>query len=380
MVTFLDANGYLGTGAIGPVTLLDRWLQTGLPERDTSGTVPVGTRFALVTVTFTDCDPLFGNYNNAYADNLSFTVSESDRPTSHSAPPNSNVRELDHVFVVYMENNGVDDIVGSPNARYLNRLINAYGSASNYYALSHPSDPTTGRLIGGSDFGISYNCASNCFDERNLADDIEAAGKTWVGYRKDVTDVAAHTPFAAFSDIINDPQRIATHLFDLSQMAADLASAATTPNFVWFAPDDATNMEGPSDDVWGALQALIGQAINHQYNVAAGDKWLQQTLPIIFNSEAWNTQKCAIVITFDEDYDNLSLGIDNQGNHIPTIVIPSQGAVAAGMRPGHFVATDHYDHYSLLRTLEESLGLPAAGQSPLTNNDKFAQPLNEFWV
>ncbi|PXX06497.1 hypothetical protein [Mycolicibacterium moriokaense] len=44
------------------------------------------------------------------------------------------------------------------------------------------------------------------------------------------------------------------------------------------------------------------------------------------------------------------------------------------MRPGHFVAGDQYNHYSLLRTIEDSLNL-----LPLTNNDRFAQPMNEFW-
>ena len=44
------------------------------------------------------------------------------------------------------------------------------------------------------------------------------------------------------------------------------------------------------------------------------------------------------------------------------------------MRPGHFVADDHNNHYSLLRTIEDSLSL-----LPLTNNDIYAQPMNEFW-
>ena len=74
-VDFLDANGVkLGTGGIEPVTVLDRGFQTGLFERETSGTIPVGTRSALVVATFTDRNPVLGNYNNAYADNLSFTV------------------------------------------------------------------------------------------------------------------------------------------------------------------------------------------------------------------------------------------------------------------------------------------------------------------
>jgi len=86
------------------------------------------------------------------------------------------------------------------------------------------------------------------------------------------------------------------------------------------------------------------------------------------------SQKSAIFITFDEDYNNITTGVGNEGNHIVMVVIPSQGAVDSGMRGGHFVADDHANHYSLLRTIEDSLDL-----LPLTNNDEFAQPMNEFW-
>jgi hypothetical protein len=115
----------------------------------------------------------------------------------------------------------------------------------------------------------------------------------------------------------------------------------------------------------------VSQLTDHQYNVKAGDAWLQGVLPTILNSPAWQTQRCAIIITFDEDYNNLSLGIGNQGNHIPTVVIASPNS---GMRQGHFVADDYNNHYSLLRTIEDALLLP-----PLTNNDEFAQPMNEYW-
>ena len=380
-VDFLDAKGVtIGTGGIRPVTALDRWFQTGLLERETAGTIPVGTRSARVVVTLNDCNPVLGNYNNAYADNLSLTVGAAQMAPAPLTPPVSTVGKLDHLFMVYMENKGFTDIVGSPNAPYLNTLINTYGFGSNYYALTHPSDPNYYPIVGGSDFGINYNCPANCFDERNLADNIEAAHKTWAGYMEGgggYTTPTDRLPFLAFSDIYNDPARVAAHLFDLSQLRPDLASTATAPNFAWFAADDATNMEGPTDTVLGIIQWALSQLTTHQYNVAAGDAWLQDTIPVIMNSPVWNnpTQKSAIVITFDEDYNNLSTGIGNQGNHIVTVVIPSAGAVAGGMRNGHFVADDYNNHYSLLRTIEDSLGLP-----PLTNNDRFAEPMNDYWV
>jgi hypothetical protein len=48
--------------------------------------------------------------------------------------------------------------------------------------------------------------------------------------------------------------------------------------------------------------------------------------------------------------------------------------VAGGMLSGPIVDTTHYDHYSLLRMIEDSLGLPT-----LTNNDAYAAPMNGFW-
>jgi Phosphoesterase family len=386
-VDFLDENNlYLGSAQLPPVTLLDRGLfQTELLQREVSGTIPEGTRSARVVVTFTDRNLAAGNYNNAYADNVSFTVGAALSAPPPPAPPVSTVGSLDHVFIVYMENKGYGDIVGSPNAPYLNSIIDAYGSAANYYALTHPSDPNYYPILGGSDFGTNYNCPANCFDQPNLADSIDAAGLTWAGYAEGgggYTTPTDRLPFLAFSDIYNDPTRVADHLFDLTQLGPDLEAPSDAPNFVWFAADDATNMEGPTTTITGKIRWAISQLTpmalgGHQYNVAAGDAWLQETLPIILNSPTWQdpTQKSAIFITFDEDYNNLSTGNGNQGNHIVMVVIPSPGAEAAGMRGGVFVADDYYNHYSLQRTIEESLGL-----DPLTSNDKYAQPMNEFWT
>jgi hypothetical protein len=395
-VNFLDQNNlFLAQGQLAPVGLLDRlFIFTGLQQRQTTGIIPIGTRSAQVVLTLTDSDFIPGNYNNAYADNLSFTVGANLPAPGDPTPPASTVGALDHIFMVYMENKGYNDIVGSPNAPYLNSLINAYGLEANYFALAHPSLPNYYPILGGTDFGFNYNCPTNCFDETNLADKIEAAGKTWAGYAQSMPFPGAREasgdydpsqlPFLTFSDIFNDPARAAAHLFPLTQMAVDLSSAATTPDFVWFAANEDNNGEGPIDFPFGALQFALTQITDHQYNVPALDAFLQQNVTTILNSAVWNdpTQKSAIVITFDEDNNNLSLGFGNQGNHIVTVVIPSPGAVTlGGMDSGHFVVSDYANHYSLLRTIEETLGLPGilGSDAWLTNNDRYAVPMNDFW-
>ena len=386
-VRFLDGTGtQLGVGNLAPVGPLDRWFQTGLLERSTEGTIPIGTRSAQVTVTLADLNPLTGGYNNAFADDLSFTVGAALPAPPPPDPPKSTVGALDHVFMVYLENKGYGDIVGSPNAPYLNSLINTYGVAGNYYGLTHPSDPNYYPILGGSDFGLSYNCATNCIDATNLADRIEKAGKTWAGYAQGMSDAGPYVstseyapdqlPFLAYSDIFNDQARATAHLHPLTQLATDLSTSATAPNFAWFAANEDNNGEGPIDSVQGILSYIGGLLTNHQYNVSASDQFLQQTIPTILNSVAWKdtTQRSAIFITFDEDSDNLSLGFANQGNHVVTVVIPSPGAVSDGMRSGNFIDTSYANHYSLLRTIEDSLKL-----DPLTKNDAYAAPLNNFW-
>jgi hypothetical protein len=136
-------------------------------------------------------------------------------------------------------------------------------------------------------------------------------------------------------------------------------------------------MEGPVDFPTGAANWLASQLTTHQYNVAAGDQFVQQQISTIQSSPTWNTpgQRDAIFLTFDEDYNNISLGIGNQGNLINMIVIPNDGAVAAGMQSGHFVTNTYYNQYSLTATIEGAFGL-----APLTANDMYAQPMNDFWT
>ena len=394
-VDFLDANKlYLGSAAIGPVTLFDRFFQTVLEDRSTTGTLPTGTQYAQVTVNLKAWNPIFpglnADYNSAFADNISFTVSDTGLAPAPQplVPPASTVGQLDHVYMVYMENKGYDDIVGSPNAPFLNSLINAYGFADNYYALTHGSLPNYYPILGGTDFGLTYNCASACIDATTtLFTNMDAAGVTWRSYAQSLEPGASplvssgdyafdETAFPAFEVIANDPAYAAAHILPLEQMAIDLQSAATAPNYAWFAANEDFNGEGPVSFPVGALKFAISQLTNQQYNVPALDQFLSETVPVILNSNVWNdaSERSVLVVTFDEDNNNTSLGFGNDGNHVVTVVIASPGAIAAGMLPGHFVDSTHYNHYSLLRMIEDSLGLPA-----LTNNDLYAVPMNGFW-
>jgi hypothetical protein len=387
-VTFLSSTGaVLGTGSTGSVTLLDRLGFTEFQPREISGTIPVGTTSAVVTTTFADRCPILGHYNDAYADNVSLTVGDPSLTAAPLTVPTSNVGHIDHVQLIYMENKGVGDIIGSPNAPYINSLINTQDYVSNYYALGHPSDPNYIRIMGGSDFGIAYNPVSNVINAPSLMQEMDQKGITWAGYAQGMPFPGATVssgnyatdalPFLEFGYVFNNtPAYLQTHLLPLTQLSTDLANPNTAPNFAWIAADEANNMEGPIDTPAGVARFLASQLTTHQYNVAAGDAFVQQEVQTIEASPTWNSsQSDVIYITMDEDSNNLSLGFGNEGNHVVMIAIPNQAAVNAGMQPGPFVDPNYANQYSLMATIEGNLGL-----APLTANDLYAQPMNALWT
>jgi hypothetical protein len=395
---FNDQHQSLGTDSLNPVTVWDRLGFTGFEQRDISGMVPDGTTSAQVTTTFTDNDTFLGHYNGSYADNESFTVGDPSFTPAALAAPTSHVGELDHVFLIYLENKGVDDIVGSPNAPYINSLINSNGYADNYFALGHPSDPNYFRIMGGSDFGIDYNPAGNAIDANSLMEEMDKAGISWAGYAQsmpfpgDITSSGDYSvdqlPFAQFNYVYdNTPAYLQEHLLPLTQLSTDLQDPKAFPEFTWIAANEDNNMEGPINTLGGLAQFLYSQFTDHQYNVATGDEFVQQQISAIESSPTWldPTQKDAIIITFDEDNNNLSLGFGNDGNNVPMIIIPNGGAVTdGGMESGPFTTHDYYNEYSLMATIEDALRGHASPTvlnplAPLTDNDKYAQPMNAFW-
>ena len=137
-----------------------------------------------------------------------------------------------------------------------------------------------------------------------------------------------------FADVIHRPAYCAAHVVPLQALPADLARAATTPNFAWVSPNDCTDMEG--------------------CGIRCGDQFLARELGEIMRSPAWRTQRSLAIITFDED------GYDHQhpAQRVPTLVLGTPG-----VRQG-YVSRVRSTHYSLLRTIEGALGL-----GTLTSND-----------
>ncbi|MEV4558099.1 RICIN domain-containing protein [Kitasatospora sp. NPDC049285] len=378
-LTYRNASGAtLGTSAIGPVTAADRANTTKFLQRTATASLPAGTRSVLTTV---DLTLTSGQNSGAMADDLSLTLD-----TAVTAPtlavPASTVPAYDHVFVVMMENNnysatsntldGGAGIIGNSAAPYVNGTLLPKGALmTNYYAGTHNSDPNYEQIAFGNSYGRSFKTGNaNCITDpactatnNGLGDNLDAAGKSWKQYTQTQTANCQTTssgeyapddvPFYYAARMKNDTTYCQAHWQPLPQLlTTDLAATATTPAFVWFDPDSCYDME--------------------DCGIGAGDTWLSQTLPTLFNSPAWTQQKSLLLLTFDEDgaggYGTFGPG---QTNQVLTLAIGSQGTVKAGYQDGN-----RYDHYSTARTVEGALGLTAT----MTNNDKWATPYNEIFT
>ena len=221
-----------------------------------------------------------------------------------------------------------------------------------------PGDDNYLALAGGSAFGVPLTDPLELNPQytihaRNIGDLIGARHETWKTYLQSANgpcDDTVHKyywnddePMTYFADVRGQPAYCAAHLLPLPALRTDLASAATTPNFTWVAPDDCADMEG--------------------CGIKAGDQFLQTELGAIMRSPAWRTQRSLAIITFDEDnYDH-----EHPAQRVLTLMLGS------GVRQG-YVSHVRYTHYSLLRTIEASLGL-----GTLTRNDRYAQPVNDVF-
>lgn len=316
------------------------------------------------------------------------TSSSLPTPIAVKASPASTqaIPRYDHLFIIVEENKSYDQIIGNPNAPAINRLAKTYGLASQFYGNVHPSEANYIAMLGGSTFGIhdddAYYCkpglqdrfchhttdrgyADHTITSKSLIDQLKEHHLTWKGYFEDLPapgskEVVAPSPehplyavkhngFLNFKTAQTDPQ-LAQKIVPLSQLQADLNSNHV-PNYSHIIFNQCHEMHG------------LGECPDLQSLIKAADQHIDRVVQQITQSKLWSAPgNSAIVITWDEDNGSTKgsqgcCGFDPKsaanfgGGHIATIVITNHG-------PRGMVDPTPYNHYSLLRTTEDLLGIP----------------------
>ena len=92
-------------------------------------------------------------------------------------------------MLVLMENEGASNIVGNSALPYINSLATNYGSATQSYALRHPSLPNYLAIVSGSNQGVTDDNppSSHRFTSvSTLADQLAAAGVSEKAYAENL--------------------------------------------------------------------------------------------------------------------------------------------------------------------------------------------------
>jgi phospholipase C len=241
-----------------------------------------------------------------------------------------------HIVVVVEENHSFVDIMDAGDAPFISGLRGSSTVLTHYEAITTPSLPNYIAMLSGGTQGITTDCTDCHVDVPNLATQLDQAGLTWKAYMQSMpepcSDVAEdgayakrHNPFMYFDDI-RDNERRCRNVVPFDELSADLA-AGRLPNFAFITPDVQHDM--------------------HDGTVPKADDWAQRLYRELRSSPAWQ-QDTRVVLTFDE-------GSDNGPQRVVTTVTGPR------VHPG----TDPtpYDHYSLLRSIEDAFGLPHLGHA-----------------
>jgi hypothetical protein len=325
---------------------------------------------------------------------LAATASAPTLAASGPTPDDLAVPRYGHIFVIVDENRDAGQIVGSPDARALSALASRYGNATAFYAEVHPSEPNYVAMLGGSTFGLhdddAYYCkpgsdapgcdhagepgyAPHTIDAPHLGTQLTAAGLTWKGYYESIPTtgslavtgaseanappwyVSKHSGFLNFRSVMTDPRRN-EHVVGLDALQRDL-DAGTAPNFGFVVGNLCDDMHGmdagpnvPADCTFEPSGPLIRR----------GDNWAINVVNTIVGSSLWSSAgNVAIVVTWDENDSSVHEGCcgvtpnassNFGGGQIPTIVITNHG-------PRGVADPTPYNHYSLLRTIEDAFGI-----------------------
>ena len=281
------------------------------------------------------------------------------------------VPEFDHVYVVIFENRSRTSVIGQSAAPYLNGLLATSASASNYISVDHPSLPNYIAMTSGDTQGIGCDCSpgtgndcttfncglggllSRCTCEQpvtHLGDQLDAASLTWRTYGEgmgtpcNTMDAAAshyaarHLPFLYYTNVLSDRARCTERVRDFSDFLGDMGMY----RFSMISPNLCSDMH----DTCG------GSAVAH------GDTWASANLTPIVTAVNASTNDVLFIVWDEEDN---SLG----AAPLPFIVVSPLAHAGS-------VSATRYDHYSLLATWQDGLGLTprlgmAAGATPIAD-------------
>jgi hypothetical protein len=258
--------------------------------------------------------------------------------------PNVTQPHFKKVLIIIFENANYEKAMAQS---YFKKLSEEGALFTNFNGEAHPSQANYVALIAGDTYGIK-NDKNVDLNGSHIGDLLDAKGLTWKAYAEKYPGncflgtssgkyARKHLPFISFKNIQDNPERCA-NLVDGAAFDADLA-AGTLPDYALYVPDLKND--------------------GHDTGVSFADQWLHDKFGSLFKDADFMRDRI-VMITFDESQ-------STNPNHIYTVLYGD--SVKAGS-----VVSIRHDHYSLLRLIEDEMGLGSLNMS-----DAQASPITGIW-
>ncbi|HWZ88717.1 MAG TPA: alkaline phosphatase family protein [Polyangiaceae bacterium] len=295
----------------------------------------------------------------------------------------SGIPLFSNIYLIVMENTSLATLQAAMTggaAPNLAKLASKYATGGNYHGVAHPSLPNYVAITSGGTQDIVCDCdpapglgacstspltcelnfragtACSCPSAAtNIADQIETAHLTWMDFGEDMgtpcntigsgSYAVQHNPFLYYSDILSNTARCSSHVVDFSEF--NPASPAT---FNDLSPNLVDDMNNP--------------VIVNSTNIPNGDAWIGPHVQSILTSAAYKTGGLVVVVWDEDD----ASGIVGTTDHPIPLFLMSPYAKGGG-----YVSPTAANHYSLLATFEDGLGLGRLGSAAT------ATPLADFF-
>ncbi|MDX6560298.1 MAG: phosphatidylinositol-3-phosphatase [Gaiellales bacterium] len=259
----------------------------------------------------------------------------------------------DHVIWIWLENHSYDAVIGARATAYTNRLRAGCGLASNFHNETHPSLPNYIAATSGGTQGITNDCqpAECSRDVQSIFGQVAARGLTWASYQESMPrpcDLEAGTGTRPAGDYApkHDPavyflplrpgcgKRVVPLGTPASGPLARALESGTLPAFSFITPNLCND--------------------THDCPVATGDAWLSRWVPALVASPAYRAGRTVIFVTWDEgeggSTNDCASNARDVGCHVATLVVSP--STPRGVRSDAL-----YNHYALLKTTEQLLGI-----------------------
>jgi len=262
--------------------------------------------------------------------------------TNPAFSSNESGHHFQRVLIIVLENQNYEDVILDP---YFKSLAKRGANLTDFHAITHPSYPNYLAMITGQwihtpgDFQINLN-------ERTIADLLNAKGLSWKNYAEDYPGncftgsqsglyARKHVPFMSFISIQSSQcPNIVSGVAFTHDVAHHLL-----PNYMFYSPN--MNNDG------------------HDTGLTYASQWLNRFLTPLLNNPKF-MQGTLIIVTFDESRHDTT-------NHIYTVLLSKR------IKPGDY--NEHYDHFNVLRTVEDNFNL-----GTLADSDKEAKPISGVWA